>query len=260
MELALRRFPDNAQVLAELAKVALIDGRFRDADQRAGMALNMSPGLASANLVKGNVALAEGDLRAAAESFAAAKAGGREEDALIGEFFVAVQRGDRNADIVLRDAETDFPSSVPILMLLAQVEQQSGDTESAIERYRKVIHLDEENAIAYNNLGWILHENDRSSEAAEYTRTAVELAPDQPNVLDTHGVVLLALGDNEGALKTLRYAHERSDNDMEIRYHLAQAHQANGEIGTAVAHLRVIAKSDDRGVVDKARLLLDELE
>ena len=54
----------------------------------------------------------------------------------------------------------------------------------------------------------------------EYAERASQLAPDDPHVLDTMGMLRLQQGDLAGAHDFIRAATERSPSDAQIQLHL----------------------------------------
>ncbi len=93
----------------------------------------------------------------------------------------------------------------------AQTHQRLGLTHSNLGQYQKSrqayeqsLKLQPEDAATLNNLAWAIavHLN-KPDEALPYARKAVELLPDNPNVLDTYGVVLLRKGDLVQATEVL---------------------------------------------------------
>jgi Flp pilus assembly protein TadD len=83
--------------------------------------------------------------------------------------------------------------------------------------------------VARNNLAWLLWQGGNVAAALPHIETALELAPESPQVQDTAGSVLLAAGHAERALTLLRRAAEARPQDATIRYHLAQALHAVGK-------------------------------
>lgn len=87
---------------------------------------------------------------------------------------------------------------------------------------RKVIELKPDHAHAYNALGFSLADrNVRLLEARGYIEQALQLAPEDPYIIDSLGWVQYRLGENEDAEKTLRRAMSIKD-DPEVVAHLAE--------------------------------------
>ena len=86
------------------------------------------------------------------------------------------------------------------------------------------------NGIAYNNLAWLASQKDgKFKEALDYANRAVARKPDQPDFLDTRGMIYLAAGNRELALDDLQKAVANDPLSPSKHYHLAQAFLANSD-------------------------------
>ena len=87
---------------------------------------------------------------------------------------------------------------------------------------RRVIELRPDNAHAYNALGYSLAERGiRLDEARQLIAKALELAPEDPFIMDSMGWVLFRQGDLQGALTFLEKAYAIK-KDAEIAAHLGE--------------------------------------
>jgi tetratricopeptide (TPR) repeat protein len=94
---------------------------------------------------------------------------------------------------------------------------------------RQLIRLQPSHAHAYNALGYTLADrNERLPEARELIEKALELAPDDPFIMDSMGWVLYRLGRHREALDYLQRAFELRP-DPEIAAHLGEVLWANGQ-------------------------------
>ena len=109
-------------------------------------------------------------------------------------------------------------------------------TAEKLQRYdaveaklRKLIELEPNHAHAYNALGYSLADrNERLPEARALIEKALELAPDDPFIVDSMGWVLFRLGKNAQALEYLRKAY-KARPDAEIAAHLGEVLWVAGE-------------------------------
>jgi TPR repeat len=97
-----------------------------------------------------------------------------------------------------------------------------------------------ENWIFLNNLADSLNRMDKFEQALPFAKKAYKLAPTQPAVLDTYGVILLADGDNKRAAKILTAARRRAPNSPEISFNAARALERVGNIDAARSILEEI--------------------
>lgn len=123
---------------------------------------------------------------------------------------------------VLDAALLASPDSPDYLYESALTAERLGRPEVMEGRLRKLIALKPDHAHAYNALGYSLVErNQRLDEAETLIRKALELAPNDPFIVDSLGWVLYRKGDLEGALVQLRSAYETRP-DPEIAAHLGE--------------------------------------
>ncbi|MFP4183778.1 MAG: XrtA/PEP-CTERM system TPR-repeat protein PrsT [Halorhodospira sp.] len=88
--------------------------------------------------------------------------------------------------------------------------------------YEEQLDQQPEDVIALNNLAWLYRDED-PEKAMAYARQAHELAPEQVEVLDTYGVILLDAGEAERSVEILQEAWKREKERPEIGVNLARA-------------------------------------
>ncbi len=113
-------------------------------------------------------------------------------------------------------------------LLLAEVEERTGNAAAAIDDYRKVLAIDSKNVAALNNLAYLLSNEMKSDEAIGYAQQAKELAPDNMNVEDTLGWVYYRKGLYASALPHLEAAVAKAPSARR-KYHLAMAYLKAGD-------------------------------
>ena len=121
---------------------------------------------------------------------------------------------------------------------LAQVKYLLGQFDEAEAAYRKVLEIDAWNQMALNGLAWILGEDaDRLSEGKDYADQGLAAYPDQPNLLDTRGVLLTKLGELDDARKDLEKCLDTttlpSSTRAQALFHLARVLNLQGDKETA---------------------------
>jgi len=67
------------------------------------------------------------------------------------------------------------------------------DKNKAMSQYAQIIQNDESNLLALNNLAWLLYEAGNLSEAKKYIDRAINIAPNNPDVIDTNNKINQAI-------------------------------------------------------------------
>ncbi len=125
---------------------------------------------------------------------------------------------------------------------LGFIEMKRGDHKAAIEHFRKALDVSPNNAMAGNDLAYLLAEdNSNLDEALKYAQRAVELAPDQLAFADTLGWVLYRKGLYPSAVQYLQKANQ-DPKDAVAKYHLAMAYAKAGDRPHSVATLQAAQK------------------
>ena len=118
----------------------------------------------------------------------------------------------------LRDWLKDHPNDVPVHMQLAGAYLDMGRETDSLAAYGQVIKLAPKHVPALNNLAW-LNRDKAPKQAMEYAQQALQLAPKDPYVLDTLGMLTLKNGDVARAASLLHDAAERAPGDPQIQLH-----------------------------------------
>jgi len=120
------------------------------------------------------------------------------------------------------------PEQPELLYEAALLAEKIGRHDILEINLRKLIRLKPEHAHAYNALGYSLADrNQRLAEAEQLINKALQLAPDDPFIIDSMGWVLYRKGDNTGALTQLHRAYSIRP-DPEIAAHLGEVLWALG--------------------------------
>ncbi len=165
--------------------------------------------------LKGQILLAQGNVKAAADAFNGAIA--------LGGSTSAAHRG------------------------LAQALEAQGLPDRAIEQYRKSLALKGDDVITLNNLAWLLLESKKQpDEALALATKAYQLAPRSAEVADTLGWVHYRRGAYIDAEKTLAQAEQQAPGNAQIKYHLGMTYVKLGKKNDAVSSLRRAAQLDPK--------------
>ncbi|MBP7609605.1 MAG: tetratricopeptide repeat protein, partial [Steroidobacteraceae bacterium] len=234
--------PDSVVAVGLLA---MLDLR----EKRADSALKLAQGLATrrpadprAAVLEGDVQLALGRPREAAQAYQRAMALSPNLQIVVKQ--VAAQRaaGMVNAEAPLALWVAGRPGDVRARQLLAEAYQLAGQRELAVEQYERLTALPAAGYTELNNLAWLYYElgDDRTEAMA---RRAYDLAPDNPAVIDTYGWVLVEKGKLAEGLQALTRAVKLAPGSPDVRYHHAAALARSGEDRRALTLLDELLQS-----------------
>jgi len=112
----------------------------------------------------------------------------------------------------------DHPGDSVVLLSMAEADLSLGKEADAAAAYAQVVKLHPNHVQALNNLAWLSRDKDLK-QAIEYAQHAYQLAPKDPIVLDTLGMLILKQGDVTGSASLLREAAARAPVDPKIQLH-----------------------------------------
>ena len=150
----------------------------------------------------------------------------------------------------------DHPQDRGMEMLLANSYLQAGTTASALQQYEAMLPTDD--PVLLNNLAWLYFEKG-DDRALEFARRAHQASPNNPDIGDTLGWILVNQGQAAEALQLLRdSARARPDRGV-ILYHLGVAYQAVGRNEEAQEALRRALQTRNFEEVSDAQSRLEQL-
>ena len=120
--------------------------------------------------------------------------------------FVKAQQGD-----------DEVTPEVQRLYAQAKAAQQSGDSATAVDKYRAMIKLAPHLAAAYNNLGMLYFNEHDYSHAAEVLEHGLKINPNMPTASALLGMSYFQLGMNDKAEPLLRTALHANPSDNHIQ-------------------------------------------
>ena len=104
-------------------------------------------------------------------------------------------------------AESLDPNGKPFDQPLASLYAQTGDTESAIERYRRVIGGEQADAEVFNNFAWTLMESGRFDEAIQVAQQGLVVSPENQRLQATVAIILYKQGNRAQSLQAFQKLH-----------------------------------------------------
>ena len=116
---------------------------------------------------------------------------------------------------------------------------------AAEARYRKVLELQPDSALAYNNIAWLLLKQNKPGAVAAAEK-ANSLLPDRPPLQDTLALALLAENQAPKALEVQKRALENAPEDPTLMLTLARIYLKTGDKSSARAQLEKLSKLGSR--------------
>ena len=150
----------------------------------------------------------------------------------------------QEAYVLMEAATKRFPKNPDLLYDFALLAEKLGRVDVMEAQLREVMTQAPENHHAYNALGYSLAErNERLQEAYGLVAKALEMAPDDPFIMDSMGWVHYRMGNLAEAERFLRRAYTLR-RDPEIAVHLGEVLWQKGE-KTAAQQLWREARAKD---------------
>jgi protein O-GlcNAc transferase len=200
----LTRYPENPELINNLAALQLQSGRYAEAVSQAKRASQLKPRFAEASFVAGVALLQLKNVAGAIES--------------------------------LEQAIEFRPDYAEAMSALGTALDADGQIDAAIEQTRRAIALRPGFSQAHNNLGNLLREKGRDAEAFDAYQRALALNPNDVEVLNNLGGMLLEGQPNAaGAVTYLRRAVTLKPDFVAAHYNLGNALQRSGDVDAAIA-------------------------
>ncbi|HMK49908.1 MAG TPA: tetratricopeptide repeat protein [Thermodesulfovibrionales bacterium] len=142
----------------------------------------------------------------------------------------------RNAEILFREIIRVSPKNFEALYYLANIVQDMGRAEEAIECYRRAIEANPGFAGTYYNLGSLLREGGDDEEAMAYFKKALELDPSCADIYNWIGVIYESKGQLEDAEAYYRRAICVAPKFAMAHYNLGNVMFRKGAFDEAAAY------------------------
>jgi len=155
------------------------------------------------------------------------KSGSSEVAVVLHKMLVNLGR-DAEADLMAAEWSKKRPKDAVFDYQLALTAVKRKDLDNAELRFRSVLKDNPGHALALNNLAWVLTVRNKPG-AVEFARRAVEILPNQPGLMDTLAMALLAEKQAPEALELQKKAVAMSPNDTALRLNLAKIAAGAGD-------------------------------
>ena len=211
---------DYAPALAQRVRLELQSGKIGDAEKQVQALLSQSGGSAEALRLKGEIRMSQKRYSEAITAYREAYARESTESSVFGLFDSLMATGQvADAASLMAEWRTRHPQNRLAAHALGEAWLALKDAAHARTVYADLVRTDPGDARAHNNLANVLLQLGDPS-ALTHAERARELAPNQPEVNDTLGWVLVQQGQVEKGLRYLREAALRAPEDKDIQGHL----------------------------------------
>jgi Flp pilus assembly protein TadD len=153
------------------------------------------------------------------------------------------------------------PNNMALQVALGSLYESSGNWQLAQTTYQKVLSSQPDNALAANNLAYVLLEHGGSVNLAlNLAQTARRGLPTSPNTADTLGWAYCQNGAYSVAAPLLEDAVSKASDNATYRYHLGVAYQKLNDKGRARAQFeKIISLNPKAPIADQARTALGQI-
>ena len=159
------------------------------------------------------------------------------------------------AHAVLKTLTEDDPDSLHFCALLAGFLDSVGQTQNAIDEYRRLTEQQPHHAVAHFNLALLLKKQQQNAEALAAYDEAIRLGIDQPEeVYCSMGVVYSDMQDAEQSREMYERALQIAPDYVPALFNLAAHFEESGEKQLAIEHYERILRIDPRHWKSLARL------
>jgi tetratricopeptide (TPR) repeat protein len=242
---ALELNPKNTQALMGQVEVMVADKRPQEAVELLQGEVTKYPERIDLRMALGNAAVRAEQYDAALPAYQEVLPRLKEDPQAQADLYLRIgetyrRKGDyQNAISNLKQAQAIQPDGVTIAGTLAMALDADGQRDAAEERYRGVLKLDPNNAVAMNNLAYLLSENDGDlDEAMSLAQQARKSQPDLTEISDTVGWIYLKKGSPDQAIAAFDAVVEKEPARAEYHYHLAMALVQKGDKFAAAQQLK----------------------
>ncbi|MEM9620153.1 MAG: XrtA/PEP-CTERM system TPR-repeat protein PrsT [Pseudomonadota bacterium] len=252
---------DNSDELLPAAVLSLV--RLELLEDNPAAAQKLLRQLTNAGLQSEEISLLQGDALVAAQQIDAARqqyaslvsAGSRAGTSKLAMLDLRENRFEDAKDL-LEQWLSENPDDKGMQKLLATAQVQLGESEAARRQYESL--LPTQDPVVLNNLAWI-YMTESDPRALEFARRANQAAPNNPDIQDTLGWILVNDGEVREGLGLLRDSARQRPDNASVQYHLGVAYHKLGDRENAIEALEKALTIGDFNEAREARRILEEL-
>lgn len=231
---AARLAPSDQQPVIAAVGLLTAQRQFPAARARVDALEQASPHSALARQMRGELAIATGDLATAATSFGEIVAlPGAPASAYRNLASVMVARKDLDGALAtLRRGEKAYPADSSLPAARAEYVGRAGRVDESIAIYEQMLHDAPGNDIAANNLAYVLAQSKRDPASLERALALANrfAASTVPGYIDTLGLVQYRLGRFDQAATLLERARVLAPHDASVQLHYGMALYKKGDV------------------------------
>jgi len=150
------------------------------------------------------------------------------------------RKGDLNGAVAaLYKAKEVLPDNSLVVSTLAQALDIAGRKPEAVQTWEQAVKLDPRNAVALNNLAFLMAESGGDlDQALTYAQRAEQMMPSMNEVSDTLGWIYLKKNLSDNAMDIFQRLVTRAPDNSTYRYHLGMALSQKGDRPRAIKELQ----------------------
>ena len=242
LQRALELEPRLLQARRGLVAIALAEKKPAEALDLAKAVQKDLPNEAVGHVLEGDVEAYRNNLKAALAAYQQGLKKNNPQEAATRAHNTMVALGQAGeAELFAQRWIADHPQDAIFPFYLADRALAARDYATAELRYRQVIQLQPNNALALNNVAWLMVQQKKPG-AVEFAEKANLLLPGRPPLMDTLASALAADKQLPRALELQKQAVERAPEDGSLRVNLAKLYIASSQKGLARAELEKVER------------------
>lgn len=246
LERALKLDPSLAAAKLGMARLSLLQKRHDEAIKIARSLYAATPKMAAAYVLEAEAEIDRGNAAAAIAPLRSALplASGATVAILLHRTLVKLGRAD-DADRLAVSWRKDRPSDPAFLFYLGDMALSRNEHAAAEAHYRSVIELQPDNALAHNNVAWLMTRQNKPG-AVAVAQKANQLLPNRAPLMDTLAWALAHEDQLSKAIEVQKKAIVNSPDDHGLKLTLAKIYLKGGEREHARAELDDLSRMGTR--------------
>ena len=139
----------------------------------------------------------------------------------------------------------EHPTDTVFLLRLGDLAILRKDYNAAEKYYVNLVQVQPDNALALNNLAWVMGQLNKDG-GIPYAKRSNELAPNQPEFMDTWAALLAENNQYVKSIELLNKALEIQPSNSQLRLNLAKIYIKAGDKSHARTELEILAKLGEK--------------